>query len=187
MVNPYEDPIALVPSRHDQWRDEFERERSRVLNVLEANDIDSHIRRIEHVGSTAVPDLAAKDIVDLDIVVEDGAVATVSATLETELGGTRYENSETWNPVFREADGQRFNDHVFAHSGDGWKVSVATVAVLSDRPELRTEYEQVKREIADETDELETYGKAKTEFLQAVLDVARTDAFDFEFDVPSDR
>lgn len=182
MVNPYEDEIALVPSRHDEWRDQFEREQSRVLDVLESNGLDTHVRRLEHVGSTAVPDLAAKDIVDLDIIVDDNAVPDVSKTVESELGGTRYENSETWHPVFREEAGQRFNDHVFAYSGDGWKKSIATVAVLCERPELRSEYEQLKREIAASTEELETYGKAKSEFMQEVLAVARTQAFEFEFE-----
>jgi GrpB-like predicted nucleotidyltransferase (UPF0157 family) len=186
MVSPYEDEIALVASRHEEWREEFKRERSRVRDVLEDDGLETHVRRIEHVGSTAVPGLAAKDIVDLDIIVADDAVTTVSKTVESELGGTRYENSETWQPVFREEDGQRFNDHVFAQSGDGWKKSLATVAVLSDRPELRSEYEQLKRDIAAETDELETYGKAKTEFLQKVLSVARAE-FEFQFDVPTVR
>lgn len=188
MVSPYGDPIAIVPSKHQAWREEFERERERVTSTLEARDLDTHVRRIEHVGSTAVPDLAAKDIVDLDIVVDDAAVATVSKAIEDEIGGTRYENSEAWQPVFREENGQRFNDHVLGVSGAGWKISVTTVAVLCERSDLRSEYEQLKRETASDTDELETYGTAKSEFVQQLLETAReSDEFTFDFEVPAGR
>jgi len=187
MVSPHEDPITLAPSRHEEWRAQFERERERIVDVLERQGLQRHVQRIEHVGSTAVPDLAAKDIVDLDIVVPDSAVEPVSRAIETELGGTRYENSEQWHPVFREAEGQRFNDHVFAHSGDGWKVSMATVAVLRERPDLRAEYEQLKRTTARETDELETYSKSKSEFVGELLDVARELELSLDFEIPEGR
>jgi GrpB-like predicted nucleotidyltransferase (UPF0157 family) len=187
MVNPYDDPISLVPSRCEEWRTAFERERDRVMDVLERAGFADHVRRIEHVGSTAVPELAAKDIVDLDIVVEDGAVAEVADTLEADLGGTRYENTPGWNPVFREENGQRFNDHVFGVSDDGWKVSVATVAILRERPDLREEYEQLKREQTAETDEMETYSRGKTDFIETLLEAAHHTDLGLDFEVPDSR
>lgn len=185
MVSPYDDPIALVPSRHEEWRAAFERERDRVKDVLEQWGLIGRIRRIEHVGSTAVPDLAAKDIVDLDVVVESDAVADVADAIETDLGGTRVENTPGWNPVFREAGGQRFNDHVFAVSDDGWKVSVATAAVLRKRPDLREEYEELKREQAADTDDLETYSVTKTGFIHELLDIAREQDLGVGFEIPA--
>lgn len=187
MVSPHDDPIVLVPSRHEAWRTAFECERSRVTDCLRSAGLESEVRRIEHVGSTALPEIAAKDIVDLDVVVEDDAVAAVSRTIEDDLGGTRHENSPGWHPVFREADGQRFNDHVFAASDDGWKVSVATAAMLRERPDLREEYEQLKREQADETDDLETYSVAKTEFIDELLDAARERDLGLDFEIPNAR
>lgn len=188
MVNPHDDQIALVPSRHDEWREEFERERDRIVDVLEQAGLDSELLRVEHVGSTAVPELPAKDIVDLDIVVEDEAVSDISRVLATDLDGTRHENTPGWHPVFREADGQRFNDHVFGVSDSGWKVSVATAAVLRERPELRHEYTELKREEASQTDDLETYSRAKTAFVERLLGVAGNHPeFDFDFEVPNSK
>lgn len=186
MVSPHDDPITLVSSRHDEWRREFERERERIVNVLEQTGLDGEVRRVDHVGSTAVPDLPAKDIVDLDIVVEDEAVSEVSRVVATDLGGTRHENTPGWHPVFREADGQRFNDHVFGVSDSGWKVSVVTAEVLRERPDLRQEYAELKREQASETDDLETYSKAKTAFVKRLLDAARNQPdLEFGFETPS--
>lgn len=183
MVDPHEDPIELVDSKHDEWREQFAGERDRLEQVFNRRNLTPDVRRIDHVGSSAVPGLAAKDIVDLDIVVDDRAVPRVSDAIETELGGTKYENSEQWHPVFRRADGQRFNDHVFAASAPGWRISVATVEVLRNRPALRAEYEELKRRAVDETDGLEEYGRSKTAFLTDLLEHARTR--DFEFEVPA--
>jgi GrpB-like predicted nucleotidyltransferase (UPF0157 family) len=187
MVSPYDDPIEIVPSRHKEWRRQFEAERDRVAEALSSAGLADAVHRIDHVGSTAVPDLAAKDIVDIDIVVDDDAVVEVARTIETVLGGSHFENTPLWNPVFREANGQRFNDHVFGLSADGWKVSVATVAVLGEHPDRRTEYEQLKREKASTTDELEGYSQAKTACIERLLETAQETDLGLGFDVPDSR
>lgn len=187
MVSPYDDPITVVPSRHEEWRRQFEAERDRIVDALSSAGLTADLGRIDHVGSTAVPELAAKDIVDLDIVVADDAVDETARVIETVLGGSRFENTPVWNPVFREENGQRFNDHVFALSADGWKVSVATVAVLRERPDLRAAYEQLKREHASDTDELEQYGQAKTACIERLLETAQQTDLGLDFDVPDSR
>lgn len=186
MVNPHEDPIELVAPRYEQWRAAFERERERVASALDRQGVQTAVYRIDHVGSTAVPELAAKDIVDLDIVVEDDTVEAVSGAIVTELGGTRVENSGTWHPVFREEGDQRFNDHVFGRSDDSWRVSVATAAALRVRPALRAAYEQHKRSSASGTDDLETYSRAKSDLVEQLLAAARSLDRSFEFEVPGE-
>lgn len=186
MVEAKDDPLELVPSRYEAWRDSFTTERNRIRDVLKAHSLYTHVERIEHVGSTAIPDLAAKDIVDLDIVVADDVVSDVSRRIERDLGGDRVENSEQWHPVFRKEDSQRFNDHVFVVSSDGWKISVITRDVLRAYPELRKEYEQLKQELATEHDDLVAYSEGKTAFIERVLEVAHSDdSLTFDFAVPT--
>lgn len=186
MVDIDDDPLKLVPSRHDEWVDAFVAERDRLHEMLTQHSLWYTVERIHHVGSTAVPDLAAKDIVDLDIVVHDEAVFEIARTIETELGGTRIENSETWQPVFREVNGQRLNDHVFAQSDDGWKISVVTRDVLRNNRDLRREYERLKRQLTNEYDDLEAYSVGKTAFMQELLDTARQDgSLEYEFEIPN--
>ena len=188
MVNADQDPIELVPADYERWHERFVAERDRVCDALSRAGLEDDCERIEHVGSTAVPNLAAKDIVDLDIVVRDDAVSEVSKLLAAELGGTRLENSGEWHPVFREHEGQRFNDHVFAASDDGWKISVVTRDVLRASPAIRAEYETLKFDLASEHDELVAYSTGKSPFVERVLEVARTDeAVAFEFSVPVDH
>ncbi|WP_396612838.1 GrpB family protein [Haloferax sp. S1W] len=188
MASIDDDPIELVPSKYDSWRNQFVAERNRILSTLATSGLEPAVHRIEHVGSTAVPDLAAKDIVDLDIVVADGSVRDVSQVLEATLGGGRVENSEYWHPVFRRQDGQRFNDHVVGASSDTWKISVVTRDVLCARPDLCTEYEQLKRDLAAEHDDITAYSEGKSAFIDRILDVARTDdTIQFEFSLPDSK
>lgn len=157
-----------------------------MREAVRSRGVADRVVRLEHVGSTAVPDLAAKDVVDLDVVVADRAVETVADGLVDELGGTRYENDATWNPVARRHAGQRFNDHVFAASSDGWKVSVVTRDVLRARPDLREGYEALKRDLAADTDDLTEYSRGKAEFVERLLRVAReSDDLPFDFAVPT--
>lgn len=188
MVSPHDDPIELTHSQHERWTREFVAECRRIGEALSTHNLNSHIKRIEHVGSTAVPELAAKDIVDLDIVVADSAVAVVSETLEAELGGTRLENTDGWHPIFRVHENQRFNNHVFAASDHRWKVSVVTRDVLSNHSNLRAEYEQLKRELAHDHDDLTAYSRGKTTFIERVLTVGqRDDNIEFDFTLSIDH
>jgi GrpB-like predicted nucleotidyltransferase (UPF0157 family) len=60
-------PIVVV-DYDDEWPSLFRREAARVAGLLGGRAL-----RIEHVGSTAVPGLPAKPIIDIDLVVADSA------------------------------------------------------------------------------------------------------------------
>jgi GrpB-like predicted nucleotidyltransferase (UPF0157 family) len=182
-----DDPIELVASRHDAWRTVYRAERDRLEDALAAAEIADAVHRIEHVGSTAVPDLAAKDIVDVNVIVADDAVGAVAEAVGDALGGERYENSDTWQFLARTVDGQRVNVHVFARSSRKWRTSVVTRDVLRARPELRDEYESLKRELAAATDDVGEYSRGKTDLLARLLEEARhAEDLPFDFDVPSE-
>lgn len=57
--------VIVVP--YDEiWKTEFEKIKEELLSVL-----NGHIISIEHVGSTSVEGLAAKPIIDIDIIIKD--------------------------------------------------------------------------------------------------------------------
>jgi GrpB-like predicted nucleotidyltransferase (UPF0157 family) len=175
MVDPTRDPIEIESPRYEAWRGQFAAERDRVRRMLAARDLRGAVQRLEHVGSTAVPGLPAKDVVDLDVIVADDRVADVSRAVVGQLGGDRHENHDGWHPVFRRHDGQRFNVHVFGVSDPGWRISVVTRDVLRARPDLRDEYAALKRDLADDADDLEGYSVGKSGFVTDLLRVARDD------------
>lgn len=59
------DPAISVVSHDPEWVGEFEREAAAIRNAL--SDV---LVRIEHVGSTAVPGLPAKPIIDIQVSVD---------------------------------------------------------------------------------------------------------------------
>jgi len=62
-------PVYLVPY-DDAWPNHFELERTLILRQL-----GSKVRGVEHIGSTAVPGLAAKPVIDIMALVDDVSVA----------------------------------------------------------------------------------------------------------------
>lgn len=63
------EPAGIVIAEYDDaWPDRFRRERGKIRAALGGSALT-----IEHIGSTSVPGLAAKPIVDILIVVEDSA------------------------------------------------------------------------------------------------------------------
>ena len=62
---PEPGPVTLV-AYDPAWPGRFAHERERILAALGARAL-----QVEHIGSTSVPGLAAKDVVDVDLAVAD--------------------------------------------------------------------------------------------------------------------
>ena len=123
------------------WPARFEAEHARVRDALGARAI-----RIEHIGSTAVPGLAAKPIIDLLVTVEDPDDETVSVPALT-AAGYELRVREPGHRMFRTPDR---DVHVHVWGDDDPEVP----RCLRFRDRLRRSaddrqiYEQLKRELA---------------------------------------
>ncbi len=71
-------PIVLVPHKNI-WEQYYQEEKKLLLSYLK----DVPLIRLEHIGSTSIPDIYAKDIVDILIEVSDENFAKVIAILKT--------------------------------------------------------------------------------------------------------
>ena len=124
---------------------------------------------IEHVGSTSVPGLSAKPIIDVDIVVERAAVAAASAALEAlgyvplgELG-----IPERW--AFRApADGIATNTYVTVAGCLSLRNHLGVRETLQADAELRDEYVAVKQRVASQIDDIEAYTAGRSSTLQTI-------------------
>src|SRR5436189_3757501 len=86
-----QDEISIVPY-DPAWQQMFEEERNHLLACLPTE----LIRRIEHFGSTAVPGLAAKPIVDMLVEVSD--LEAVKKRIVPILQSQGYDYF--WRPTF---------------------------------------------------------------------------------------
>ena len=129
-------------------------------------------RSIEHVGSTAVPGLAAKPIIDIDIVVADQADVAEAIAM---LAAAGYPHKGDAGVPGREAFDQppHLPEHHLYVCVEGAGPLVAHLRLrdhLRANPGTAREYAALKRELADAYgDDRAGYTEAKTAFIEAVL------------------
>ena len=155
--------VRIVP--HDpRWANEFEREAKRLRAVFGEAALAIH-----HIGSTAVPGLAAKPIVDVLPVVRDigvvdaliDALAALGYTARGEFGlpGRRY--------FMRDVDGSRtHNVHVYEAGNPEVKRHLAFRDYMISHPEEARAYGRLKEELARRfPTDLEAYMDGKDAFV----------------------
>ncbi|WP_433219980.1 GrpB family protein [Dactylosporangium sp. CS-047395] len=128
---------------------------------------------IEHVGSTAVPGLPAKPVIDL-------MAAVPSLDAAPQEVGDGYVLIETGMPerlFFRREPiaGPAVHLHVVTEDSWGTRNERILRDHLLQHPADRDEYGQLKLALADENLDGAAYTRAKTELIQRLVDAARTD------------
>ena len=116
-----------------------------------ARTLRNLILRVEHVGSTAVPDLLAKPILDIDLVVRDnGIFREIVATLEA-MGYT-HERDQTipHREAFRTNSSARMEHHLYVcpASSNELQRHIRFRDTLRRDERLRREYEALKVQFA---------------------------------------
>lgn len=129
---------------------------------------------IEHIGSSAVPSLVAKPIVDILAGVRSMAVAQAVGAVLCESG---YTTSAEFNATLadrkwfmRWAHGRRTHHlHVVVHGGPVWHARMRFRDVLRANPDLAARYVKLKTELAKtHATDREAYTAAKAEFVRTV-------------------
>lgn len=156
------------------WTHDFDLERDR-LRVL----APGVFVRIEHIGSTAVPGLLAKPIIDILATVTslDGIDALVE-----HLCGHGYTTSREFNAtltdrkwLMRCKDGHRTHHlHIVAEGGKPWTERLAFRDALLDDPALVRRYADLKTDLAARhRHDREGYTDVKAEFVRSVIQGVR--------------
>lgn len=173
------EPIEIV--EYDAaWPETFAAEEARMRSYFP----EELILRVEHIGSTAVPGLAAKPIVDILVGVTDVEVVRDAVSPRMEAAGydffwrpTRGSDIGPFYPWFigRDAEGRRVSHiHVVGmDDAEQWD-RVLFRDYLRDHPDASMEYGRLKRELADRfAQDRETYTEKKTAFIERITQVAK--------------
>lgn len=127
--------------------------------------------RVEHVGSTSVPGLAAKPILDIDVLVDRSEVPAAIAALES-IGYThRGDLGVTDREAFAAPDDEP-RRHVYVCVAGTLNVRnhLAVRDVLRRRDDLRDAYAAVKLSLAADTDmDIDAYLAGKSAVVQTIL------------------
>ena len=149
------------------WPRKFEALATRVRVCL--GDL---AHRVEHVGSTAVPGLAAKPVIDLDVIVASrpdvllaiDRLATIGYTHRGDLGIVGRE-------AFRWPPGEeRHHLYLLADAAEELRRHLAFRDAMRADSRLRDEYAALKRRLADHyRDDRAAYVAGKSDFVESVL------------------
>lgn len=148
----------------------FEEEKQRLSRYLSGD------YQIEHIGSTAVPGLGGKGIVDIMVAVARNKMKAISqqaqkagyifrplAGTETRLFlRTKYPENFSKIPVY--------HLHITYPESSDWEQAIAFRDYLRTHPEDLNRYAQIKKKAAKESNEdYEIYKNIKSDVLQEII------------------
>jgi GrpB-like predicted nucleotidyltransferase (UPF0157 family) len=160
------DPV-LIQDYDAAWPDTF----SKLATAVKAA-LSSLVVTVEHIGSTAVPGLAAKPVIDLDVVLASPAdfpeairlLATIGYLHEGDLGVAGRE-------AFRSPAGEpRHHLYVLAAGAEELGRHIAFRSALRASEDLRDKYAALKRSLAKAyKEDRGAYAEAKTNFITSIV------------------
>ncbi len=138
---------------------------------------------IEHVGSTSVPGLCAKPIIDIDVVVRDSSGVEEAIAKLTAIG---YRHRGNLGVLGREAFHSPISDvrhslYVCTRGSLGLRNHLAVRDALRKDPALAAEYGALKKRLAQRfRDDIDGYVSGKSGLLLSVLEKAGFDVADLD-------
>lgn len=153
-----------------EWPARFSELRDRIVAALGPLAI-----AVEHVGSTSVPNMCAKPIIDLDVVVRSEDVPTAISAVEA-LG---YRHEGNLGVAGRDAfrwvgDFPEHHLYVCPEGSPALERHLLIRDYLRKHPDITREYAVLKKQVAQKyRDNRTKYQAAKSEFVDAMLDKAR--------------
>ncbi|HEY2672903.1 MAG TPA: GrpB family protein [Rugosimonospora sp.] len=156
-------PIVIV-DYDAAWPDLYAREERRIRDLL-----GDSVVAITHVGSTSVPGLAAKPIIDIDLVVPDSADEDAYLPPLVAAGYRLTVREPNWHEhrLFKGPD-TNVNVHVFSRGCPEIVRHEVFREWLRAHPEDRDRYAAVKRGLAGGLDDIRAYTEAKNEIIDDI-------------------
>jgi tRNA threonylcarbamoyladenosine biosynthesis protein TsaE len=154
---------------HPAWPERFAREAAAITQAL--GDVAV---QVEHVGSTAVPGLAAKPTIDVAVGASTLELAPEAVARMERLGYVLADDpGRPWERRFRRGTGVPWEAivHVVEWGGSAWADFLRFRDALRADPALASEYEELKRALLEERGEWYR-GRHKEELIHRVLGAA---------------
>jgi len=162
------DPVWIIP--YDvTWPEQFQQ-----LAQLLRNALGPVALRIDHIGSTSVPQLAAKPVIDIQISVADFEPLDAYRLALEGLGYIfRADNPERTKRYFREAPGHR-RVHIHVRRAGSFSEQFALLFrdYMRTHPDVASQYAQLKIGLAQQYSRVEdrvAYTEAKSPFIWEVI------------------
>jgi GrpB-like predicted nucleotidyltransferase (UPF0157 family) len=166
--------VVRLEPYSEEWKQLFEQEKAILLAVLEDDIVDGHILDIQHVGSTSIPGMPAKPIIDIAIAVQDFEEARRCVPKLESLGYEyRGENGIPRRHYFNKGDPRTHHLHMNEISSADWRNMLAFRDYLIAHPQAAQEYASLKLRLAQQyPQDRMAYLDAKAPFITRILKLA---------------
>lgn len=164
---------VVIEEYNASWPVLFSEEKRKLENIFQLENI-----AIEHIGSTSVPGLGAKPVIDIMIGVSDFSMANNFISGLEGLGYQYISSYESMMPFrkffIKDALGKRTHHiHLVEFNTDFWKRHLAFRNYLRENNEVKDEYYLLKKELSEkEWNSGDEYAAAKADFINEVLNKA---------------
>jgi GrpB-like predicted nucleotidyltransferase (UPF0157 family) len=175
VIGPIETTPIVIADYDPAWPLRFDQEARRIRRAL-----GGRARQVEHIGSTAVPGLCAKPIIDILLVVDDSAdEASYLPALEAAGYVLRVREPDFHEHRMLRTPEKDVHVHVFSPGAP----EIRRYLLFRDRLRRdeadRRSYAQTKRRLAArEWPTMQHYAEAKTEAVEAIISRAQAEAED---------
>lgn len=166
LIGGREQREIVIVNYDPAWTQRYQQERLRIVLAL-----GDRVLAIDHIGSTSVPGLAAKPIIDIDLTVSDPAD---EAAYVPDLEATGYvlRVREPGHRMLRTPE-LDVHLHVCAPGSDWEQRHLVFRDWLRTHPDDRQRYEDVKRDLATRRwEDMNDYAEAKTEIVGEIMNRA---------------
>jgi len=167
--------VNIAPYSRD-WPHYFLQLESELLAIF-----DRHTINVQHIGSTSVPNLAAKPVIDIALGA-DSLVVIEERISRLELMGyqykSKYEREIPMRRYFVRPEGNlpRIHLHGIVINSSLWQQHIVFRDALRSDPALAAQYQLLKTELAVRfSNDKSSYTLAKAPFIQAVINSAMPD------------
>jgi GrpB-like predicted nucleotidyltransferase (UPF0157 family) len=154
-----------------EWKTLFEREAELLRSIF-----GDYALAIEHIGSTAIPGIKAKPIIDIMVGVGDLAEVEKYLPLLEEIGyEDRGESGIAGRRYFRKGTSTISTHHlsIVKLGGNIWRRQILFRDYLRENAEAAREYGKLKKDLAIKfKNDRAAYTEGKTEFVDEILRAA---------------
>lgn len=159
------------------WPHKFKLEAEKISEVL-----DNQIKNIQHIGSTSIPGLSAKPIIDMGVLVD--SILDINFFV-TKLSSIGYEYKPDMSSVerifFRKGHPVQYHLSIACPQHLFWNRNIIFRDYLRTHTDLAQEYEELKMKNLQETPESDfsdlsrskTYNQGKGDFVSKILYLAQ--------------
>lgn len=173
----------LLQQYQESWGNKFQLEEEQIRKVLDGLVID-----VQHIGSTSIPGMIAKPIIDIGVLVDSIEDISFFVDKLTALGYTYFPEMSSVERIFlRKGNPVEYHLSVACPKHTFWERNIVFRDYLRSHFSLVEEYNKLKLDNITVTTEADykdlskskIYNAGKSEFVKKVLDLAKKQSSKF--------